>query len=121
MPSLAQTVTTTTTTQVKIAPAIKRKLMTELRAYADLKTKRDALDAAMKKSRSKVEDCLGDIGESSLTVDGFRTTLVAPVRTTLSEEKLIAQGVTVDQIAAAKVQTPTKAYVKITCPGEKDE
>ena len=121
MPTLTQTVVATTTTQVKIAPALKRKLTTSLRTYAGLQSQRDAIDAAMKKCRSGVEDVLGDIGESSVKVDGFSTTLVAPVRTTIDEKLLIANGVTTDQIAASKVQKATTPYVKITCPGSKDD
>ena len=121
MPALTQTVTATTTHQVKIEPKLKRRLVTELKGYAALKTQRDALDSAMKKARGKIEDVLGDIGESSLAVEGFKTTLVAPVRTKLDEKKLIANGVTMDQIEASKVQTATKPYVMVTCPGERED
>ena len=121
MPALTQTVTATTTHQVKIEPRLKRRLLVELKGYAVLKAQRDALDSAMTKTRSKIEDVLGDIGESSLSVEGFKTTLVAPVRTTLDEKKLIANGVTMDQIEASKVQTATKPYVKVTCPKEHED
>ena len=121
MPALTQTVVATTTHQVKIEPKLKRRLLVELRTYAELKSQQAALKKAMDKKRANIEDVLGDIGESSLSVEGFKTTLVAPVRTVLDEKKLIANGVTMDQIEASKTQKATKPYVKVTCPGDRDD
>lgn len=123
MPTLSQmpVATTTTTQQVKIAPALRTKLRKALNIYGELKGQEKALKLAKDKCRSSIEDVLGDIGESSLKIDGFSTTMVAPVRTVLDEKKLIEQGVTIEQINAAKVQVATKPYIKVTCPGGDDE
>lgn len=117
----AATLTATTTQQIKIAPGLKTKLSKALQTYAGLRDQRKAADSAMKKTRGSIEDILGEIGESNLSLNGFKTSLVAPVRTTLSEAKLLALGVDPDIIAKAKVSTPTTPYVKVTCPGEKDD
>lgn len=119
MPSLA--VTATSTTELKLKPQVKRKLLTELKAYAELKAQRDALDHAMRSRRENVETMLYDTGETSLTIDGYKATVVAGVKKKLNQKKLIAQGVTQAQIEAATEETLNKPYVKITAPGARND
>jgi hypothetical protein len=117
------TTTTTVTEQVTLTPALRRKLLVELRAYAGLRTQLKTIEYAMDKVKSKVEGVLGDVGESNLSVDGFKTALIcAKGSSKLDPMKLVALGVSTSIIEKATVQGPPKApYIKITCPGGKDD
>lgn len=119
MPGLS--ITATTTTQVTIKPALKRKLMTELVAYAQLAGKRKAIDEQMEKHSTAVEAIQVELGESKLEVDGYKATLVAPVRKVLDKQRFVALGGRLDLLDKATLDTPSKAYVKITAPGAKEE
>jgi len=125
MSKLAQVATATTVVehQVKLSPALRRKLLTELRTYAELKSQADVIALAIKKGKDKVESVLGEIGESNLSVEGFKTTLVcAKGSSKLDPMKLVALGVSTDLIKKATVEGAPKApYIKITVPGEKHE
>lgn len=117
MPKLA--VTATTTTEIRIAPQLKKQLLTKLNTYASMKQKRDELDAAMKLNRVEVEEIMEKVGETSIAVDGFKTTLIAPIKRRLDPKKLVKLGVSMDTINAATVETSGTPYVKITVPGAK--
>ena len=125
MSKLAQVATATTVVehQVKLSPALRRKLLSELRTYAELKSQADVIALAIKKGKDKVESVLGEIGESNLSVEGFKTTLVcAKGSSKLDPMKLVALGVSTDLIKKATVEGAPKApYIKITVPGEKHE
>ena len=121
MPHLRQIVTTTTTTVVKLAPALKRKLLTTVKTYAGLKGQRDTLDHAMKGHRKDVEELMEEAGESKLAIDGYKVSIIAPVRRTLDVKRLISLGVSADVIERAWVETPQAPYVKISAPGSKDD
>jgi hypothetical protein len=125
MSKLAQVATATTVVehQVKLSPALRRKLLTELRTYAELKSQADVIALAIKKGKDKVESVLGEIGESNLSVEGFKTTLVcAKGSSKLDPMKLVALGVSTDLIKKATVEGAPKApYIKITVPGGRDD
>ena len=121
MPRLSQTVTTTTTTVVKLTPALKKKLMVELKTYTTLRDQKKALELAMKKHAGTVEEIMETAGESSLEVDGFKTTIIAPVRSKLDPKRLVALGVSTETIRKATTETPGTPYVKISKAGERDE
>lgn len=121
MPRLSQTVTTTTTTVVKLTPALKKKLIVELKTYTSLRDQKKALELAMKKHSGAVEEIMETAGESSLEVDGFKTTIIAPVRKKLDPKRLVALGVSTETIAKATTEVPGTPYVKISKAGEKDE
>jgi hypothetical protein len=112
------TITATTTTQITLKPQVRRKLLTELKVYVELKEQREVLDLAMRTHRDSVENILLETGESSLALDGFKVTLVAPVRKVLDHKKLIALGVTTEQIQRATVEVPGKPYPKISWGGK---
>lgn len=119
MPSITATVTATT--EIKLNPKLKKRLLTELKGYAALKVQRDAIDHAMTKHREGIEGVLDELGESSIAIEGYKSTLVAPVRKKLDPKRLVALGVSTDVIAKATTETPGKPYVKVTVPGEKTE
>lgn len=118
---MSLSITATQTTQVQIKPALKRRLMTELVAYTQLAGKRKAIDAEMKKHTAAVEAIQTELGESKLEVDGYKATLVAPVRQVLDKKRFVALGGRLDLLEKATSGVPSKAYVKISAPGEKGE
>jgi hypothetical protein len=136
MPSLKQQVVATTTHEVRLSPRLKTKLMTKLRSYAEKKIVRDKLNLEMNGKRNKktkaievvgiqqqVEEIMEEVGELKLTIDGFNTTVVAPVtKGKFNTKKALLQGWTLEQIEACfDEDTPGTSYVKITVPGSKDE
>jgi len=114
------TATATVTREINIKPKTLQKLQTELKGYAALKAKKDALEAQMKESKERIGELRESTGEDALTVDGFKLALVQPVRAVLNHEKLIALGCAVSWIEQATENKPTRPYEKITCPGERD-
>ena len=121
MPVLSTTATTTTTHEVKLRPTVKRKLLTELRSYAALKSQLDTLKHAMDKIKDTVQHIREETGEPALALDGFKITHVCPQRSTLDHKKLIELGCAAAWITEATVTKPTKDYERISCPGEKAE
>lgn len=120
MPRAAATVVATTTHEVALKPAVKKRLLMECKAYAALKAQKEVLDAAMKKHRGSVEGILTELGESSLHIDGFTTTIVAPMKKKFDPKKFVQLGGDIDVYNAANIDTPQKSYVKITPPGAKE-
>lgn len=100
-----------------LEPRLKRKLLTELKTYAQLAMQAKAVEKAMEKHKGAIAKLRDEQDEVSIEVDDFKVTLVAPLRSTLDKQKLIAQGVTTAQIEEATVVTPVRPYVKITLPG----
>jgi hypothetical protein len=123
MPKLQASVTTTTTHAVKLSPAVKRELLTKLKTYASLKTQRDAIDHAMKGHRTGVEEIMEKVGEASLSVEGFKTTIIAPVRKgKFNPKKAVALGIPMEKILKAMdPDEPGTSYVKITVPGSAED
>lgn len=119
MPKLS--VTATVTQQVKLTPKLKRELKTQCQEYAALHVTEKTAKAAKKVINGRVEEIMEIAGETMLEVDGFKTTLVAPVKRSLNIKKLIAKGVSIDTINDCYDETPGTAYVKISAPGQKDE
>lgn len=117
---MALTVTTTTTAEVKLKPTLKKKLLTQLKTFHELKQELKVIQAAMDRHKTIIEECVIESGEQSLAIDGYKTTMVFPVRSTLDKKKLIDQGVTLAQIENATVNKPGRHYVKVTCPGDKE-
>ena len=119
-PLLAPTVTTTATTELKIAPSLKRKTLQTLRAYADLKRKRDLIDAAMNEHKEVLNTVLATVGESAIELDGFKLTTVNGTYQKLNEQKLVELGCAIAWIREATEIKPKKPYTLVTCPGDKE-
>ena len=113
------TMTATATTELKIAPALKRRTLQTLKTYADLKRERDALDAEMDKCKGVLGDTLDSLGESAIELDGYKVTRVAGTYKKLNEQKLVELGCAVAWIREATEDRPKKAYTKVTVPGQK--
>ena len=120
--SVTPTITTTTKTELHIAPSLKRKTMQTLRVYADLKAQRDTLDHAIEKAKATLGETLTAVGESSIELDGFKLTRVdGQTYKKLNEQKLVELGCAIAWIREATENHPKKAYVKVTIPGAKEE
>ena len=118
---MSLTATVSTTRQIKLAPSLRTKLLRELRAYAAVKEQIAALEHAKDKHKAVIGRLRDDTGEQSIKLDGFTVTLVAPVRSVLNKQKLIALGCAAEWIEESTELKPGKAYDKITLPNEKDE
>lgn len=115
---MTPTVTATTTHTVTIKPMLRRKLLSELKAYAELKANVKVLEHAMEGHKTTISAIREVTGEDAIELDGFKVTHVTPTRTTLSKEKLLQAGVTMAQIEAATETKAIKAFDKISIPGE---
>lgn len=119
------TVSSTQTVEVQLKPALKTRILRELRAFAELKAQAKVLEAAMAKHKASIRQIREEAGVESLKIEGFTATNVTNTRTdqTRFKMKLIEMGVTADMLEEAK-EASLKAgrpYEKITVPGEKGE
>mgnify|MGYP001573967162 FL=1 len=123
MPTLAATasVTATTTHQLKLAPQLKRKLLLALKTYTELAAQAKVLALAKKKQSGIVEEIQTELGESSIDIDGYKSTIVAPIRKVLDRKRFVALGGDLAILDQAMIDTPSKAYPKITAPGAVNE
>lgn len=116
--ALKPTATVTTTKQIVLAPKVRKQLLTQLREYAGHKAARDAADAAMNTCKASIGKLRESTGEDAIELDGFKVSRVQQVRKVLNHQKLIAAGCAVAWIEEATENKPSKAYEKVTCPGE---
>ncbi len=112
--------TTTQTVEIKLKPSLKRKLLNELQAYAALHAQLKAIEAQMAAHKATLEECVIESGEQSIELEGFKTTLVFPVRSKLDKKLFVQQGGTLAQLENATVSTPSKHYLLVTVPGQKE-
>ncbi len=122
MASLAAKIeaTTTQTVEVKLKPSLKRKLLNELTAYAALHAQLKSIEAQMAVHKTTLEECVIESGEQSLELEGFKATMVFPVRSKLDKMLFVQQGGTLAQLENATVSTPSKHYLLISLPGQKE-
>lgn len=121
MPKLSANVTVSTTKEVRIEPRLRRKLLQELRTYQSLKQTLDATQAAMDKIKATVSEIRDSTGEMSLELEGFKTTLVAPIRKVFDPKEFVANGGDMQIYNNSIKDVPSKPYEKITMPGSKQE
>ena len=115
------TATATTTHKLVLSPQLKRKLLLALRTYTELAAQAKVLTLAKKKQSSIVEEIQADLGESSIDIDGYKSTIVAAIRKVLDRKRFVALGGDLDILDKAMIDTPSKAYLKITAPGAVDD
>jgi hypothetical protein len=115
------TLEATTTTTVQIKPALLKKLRQELRTFAELRTQLKALEHAVEKHKNLIADIREETGEQSITIDGFSVTLVAPIRKVFDAKKFVALGGNLETYNKANIDTPSKAYCKVSVPKEDGE
>ena len=118
--------TTIQTTEVKLTPTLKRKVLTELKTFAALHEQIRTLKSAMQQRKDKVQKLFEDAGEftaltQGVALDGFKAKFVTGERRVINKKKLIALGVTVEMLEEATDQIAIKPYLKLTAPGEREE
>ena len=110
------TATTTVTQTVELSPQLKRQLLNELKAYQGLKAQQDALELALANKKANIGRLREKSGEKALELEGYKISLVEPVRSVLNKRKLIELGCAMAWIEEATELVPTKSYEKVTCP-----
>ena len=121
MPNTSLEVEATTTKEIKIKPAVRRKLLMELRAYAALKEQHRVIEHALDKHKTVIGEIRDETGEQAITIEGFSICLVAPVRKKFDPKKFVTLGGDLEIYNEANVDTPSKPYNKISCPGSEKE
>ncbi len=116
MPKLSVTATTTTTTELSLSTRQKQALMVKFQNYQAQKAVLDAAQAKMDALKAEIQKLREATGEMSLELNGFQSTLVAPTRKTFDPKAFVKAGGDLDIYNEAMVDTPVKAYEKITCP-----
>lgn len=117
---LALVATATTTKEITLKPQVRRKLLTELHAYQELKQQYKALEFALDAHKATIERLREETGEQSIALEGFKVTQVTQIRSTLDKKLLLEQGVTMGQIENATITKSGRPYTKVTTPGEKE-
>ncbi len=114
------TVTTTLTQEVILKPSLRRKFTNALNTYAGIAAQLAVLEAQKAASKVQLEALMAESEEEKLDIDGFSVTLVFPVRSKLDKKLFVQQGGTLAQLDNATVSTPSKHYLLITVPGQKE-
>jgi hypothetical protein len=117
MPTL--TAEATTTKQIVLKPALRRKLLIELRTFAELSSQLKALEHARETHKKNISALRDETGEQSLELEGYRMTLVAPIRKKFNSKKFVARGGDIELYNQSFDEVPGRPYERITCPGEK--
>lgn len=120
-------VQTTQTTEVKLSPALKKKLLLKLQEFA--KYKIVIADAVEEQARLKadIEEAFVRAGEfntlmAGVKIDGFNAKHCSPTRKYYDKLGAVKRGwMTTAQIAELTTEKPTKAGLRILCPGERDD
>jgi hypothetical protein len=110
------TATTTVTQTVELSPQLKRQLLNELKAYQGLKSQQDALELALANKKANIGRLREKSGEKTLELEGYKITLVEPVRKELDRKKFVELGGSLAMLENATVSRPTKSYERISCP-----
>lgn len=115
------TVTVSTTSEIKIAPQTRTKLLKRLRAYQELSYQIKALEHAKDKLRDEVEEMRAETGQQSVALEGFTVTQVAGVRKVFDKKAFVAAGGDLQIYENAHELVPNKPYTKVTLPGAAKE
>lgn len=119
MPKLATTATVTTTTTVTLRPLVRKRLLNELHAYAELKAQLDAIEVVMDEHKATIRTLRESTGAASLELDGFKMTDVRGTTKKLDKKKFVALGGSLAMLEDATTVKPKKPYELVTVPGEK--
>jgi len=115
------TVTVTTTQEVKISPSIRKKLLTELKVYAEIVGQIKVLESAKDKHKEAIGAIREETGEQKLEIDGYSVTLVAPIRKKFSPKKFVSLGGDLAIYNQAVEDVTSRSYEKISIPGTPQE
>lgn len=116
----APVVTTSQTTELKLAPKLRKKILTELKDFALLKRQIDDLTEELEASKGTIEELRAEAGAKELTIEGFKVTLVEGTTTYFDKQMCIDEGwLSPTQVEEATKVKPKKAYTLVTPPKEK--
>lgn len=90
------------------------------REYQQLDQRIKELEQQREAKKVRLGELRDEVGVVSMLFEGFKVTLVGGVRNVLNKKKLIAMGCKQAWLDDATEQKPSKAYDKITLPGQKD-
>ena len=117
-PTPTITAKATTVESVSLRPAVKRQLLTELRAYAELHAQAAALKHAMEKHKTRIGEIRAATGSTAIEIEGFKIAEVRGVRSVFNKDKFVAMGGSLQMYTDACETKPNKPYERITVPGE---
>lgn len=126
------TATVTTKQEVRIAPAVQRKLLVELNGYAALHTESKALEAGKKEHGEAVlRLAVKNIDGDKFSLEGYKVAVKRNgTKRSLNVDKLIKRLVKDGKYSVTSAQAviddctdenPVKDHVRITLPGGKDD
>lgn len=123
MPKLmsAPVATVSTTKEIRLEPKLRKKLVTELRAYDALHTQLKTIQHAMGVKKNAIEALRAETDEQSVGIEGFTVTLVAPIRHVFDPKTFVSNGGDLAIYNQSHIDVPSKPYTKISCPGADDE
>lgn len=116
---MKQSVVIAQETEVALEPRVRQQLIKEFRLYATQKAIKEAAEQEMDAIKGRLATVRDELGEMSVGVEGFKTTLVAPVRSKLNINKLVTLGCALAWVKEATEIRPGRMYEKVTCPGER--
>jgi hypothetical protein len=110
--------TVSTTREVKLEPQLRRKLLTKLRTYQGYRKQLKALESIMDGIKAEIGALRTETGEQSISLEGFTSTLVAPVRKKFNPKTFVKLGGDIDIYNQANEETLSTPYEKVTCPSD---
>lgn len=119
MPKMQQTVTATTTQEITIAPKLRLKLLTKFKLYEQQKLLLDSVQEKLDAIKAEIAEIRDETGETSLELDGYKTTLVAGERKKFNPKKFIAAGGDLAIYQQAIEIKLNKPYEKVSGPWSK--
>ena len=115
------TVSTIVEEEVVLAPAVKKRLLIELRSYQAVSDQIKVLEHAKDKHRASIGKIREEADATSLRVDGFTVTLCSPIRKKWNPKKFVALGGILEYYTMAHDDVTSKAFEKISCPGSAED
>lgn len=120
------TATTTVKTELRLTPALKRKLSVYLNTHAQIAAQMREAKEALDSNKAAIEALFIAAGEGNALIDGvdiegFKLKHVHPITSKLDRKKLMDAGVSLAQLEEGTVTRPGKPYIKLTPPGAKDD
>lgn len=122
MPKLAArpVVTATTTEEVILTPRQQKKLLVELKEYAELESQFYELKEELDGATARIEDIRDAVGAKKVRFEGFSISRVEGNQKIYDWDMAIREGwLTLANIEAMTKSKPKKAYTKVTTPAQK--
>lgn len=120
-------VQTTQTTEVKLSPKLKTKILLKLRKFQELRDEINLAKGKQNEIKEAIEIAFIDAGEfnalqAGVSMEGFIMRHGGSTRAKFDKLGAVKRGwLTIAQIAELTTNKPTKASISIRCPGEKDD